>query len=118
TLADGSRVESAAMRIVGQPTHERIAAIPTASRFAERITGRRLTMTLEDSAHRLQAVWRAELRDGSRYVRQEVTLRALGAPLAVREIALVDLTAPGAPVTGTVKGSPVTIGSWFLGFEH
>ena len=117
-LGDGTRVDATAMHIVGTPSDEAVAAIPNASRFAERFGGRRLTVVLEDGARRVQATWRAELRDGSRYVRQELTLRALGAPLPVREIALVDLRARGAQVTGTVKGSPVTIGQWFVGFEH
>src|SRR5205823_6549509 len=76
------------------------------------------TAVLEDANHRVQVTWRAELRDGARYLRQEVTLRALGAPLPVREIALVELRARGAQLSGSVKGSPVTIGSWFVGLEH
>ena len=117
-LADGTRLESTQMRVVGGPMRETLAPNPRSSRAAGRLGGRRLTVTLEDDAHRLRAVWRAELRDGSRYVRQEVTLRPLGAPLAVREIALVDLRAAGAEVTGSVKGSPVAIGPWYVGFEH
>src|SRR5439155_3863102 len=91
-----------------------------ASRLAERFPGQRLTAVLEDQQRRVRATWRAELRDGSRYLRQEVTLQALGAPLPVTELALVDLRAPagGAQLTGTVRGSPVTIGRWFVGFEH
>jgi hypothetical protein len=118
TLGDGSRLDSTQMRVVGTPTSEAIAPIPKASRLAERYAGRRLTVMLEDGSRRLQATWRAELRDGSAYVRQEVTLRALGEPLLVREIALVDLRARGAQVTGTVKGSPITIGDWYVGVEH
>src|SRR5690606_17257376 len=45
-------------------------------------------------------------------------LHARGAPLPVREIALLESSAPGAELTGIVKGSPVTIGDWFTGFEH
>ena len=117
-LADGTRLDSTQMRVVGAPVRETLAPNPRSSRAAGRVAGRRLTVTLEDDAHRLRAVWRAELRDGSRYVRQEITLRPLGAPLSVREIALVDLQARGAEITGTVKGSPVAIGPWFVGFEH
>jgi hypothetical protein len=117
-LADGSRLDATQMRIVGSPVIETLAANARSARAAGRVAGRRATVTLEDEAHRLRAVWRAELRDGSRYIRQEVTLRPLGAPLAVREIALVDFRASGAEVTGAVKGSPVAIGQWLVGFEH
>ncbi|HEY7234171.1 MAG TPA: enterotoxin [Gemmatimonadaceae bacterium] len=118
TLADGTRIDSTQMRIVGTPATETLTPLPQASRFAERVGGRRATVVLEDQAHRVRATWRAVLRDNATYLRQEVTLRALGGPLPVREIALVDLRARGAEVTGTVKGSPVTIGQWFVGFEH
>ena len=118
TLGDGTRLDSTQMRIVGMPTMEALLSRPQASRLAERFQLRQLTMVLEDPERRVQATWRAELRDGSRYLRQEVTLRALGPPLPVREIALVDLRAPGAKVSGSVRGSPVTIGHWFVGFEH
>ncbi len=118
TLADGTRVDSTQMRIVGTPATETIGPSPQASRLAERLTARRVTLLLQDPNERVRVTWRAELRDGSRYLRQEVTLRAIGAPLAVREIVLLDLRARGAALSGNVKGSPITIGSWFVGFEH
>jgi hypothetical protein len=118
TLADGSRLDATQLRIVGSPAMEDLAPMQHASRFAERLARRRATVTLEDRDHRLQATWRAVLGDRASYVRQELTLRALGAPLPVREITLIDLPARGAQVSGSVKGSPVTIGQWFVGFEH
>ena len=117
-LADGTRLDSTQLRIVGTPVTEALTATPGASRLAERLTGRRITAVLEDANHRVQVTWRAELRDGARYLRQEVTLRALGAPLPVREIALVELRARGAQLSGSVRGSPITISNWFVGLEH
>lgn len=118
TLADGTRLDSTRLRVVGDPKIESIAPRAEASRLAERVQGRRVSVALEDPSKRLGVTWRAELREGSHYLRQEVTLRALGAPLPVREIALLEASAPGAKLTGIVKGSPVTIGDWFTGFEH
>ena len=117
-LADGTRLDSTQMRIVGASGMENLAPNARSARAAGRVAGRRVTVTLEDDAQRLRAIWRGELREGSRYLRQEITLQPLGAPLPVREITLVDLRASGAEVTGTVKGSPVAIGQWFVGFEH
>jgi hypothetical protein len=117
-LADGTHLDSTQLKIVGEPSIETIAPRPDASRLAERIPGRRIVVSLRDPDGRLEATWRVELREGSHYLRQEVTFRALAAPLPVREIALVELSARGAKVTGSVKGSPVTISDWFTGFEH
>ena len=121
-LADGTAITSDHLRIVRGPIAEPLAARSGASRLvsrlAERQAGRQVTVVLEDDAKRLRAKWRAVLRDGSPYVRQEVVLEALGAPLAVREISLIDLRAIDAKVSGTVKGSPIVAGTWFMGFEH
>jgi hypothetical protein len=118
TLTDGSTIAASAMHIVSGPTSERLAAQANASRLAERAPGRQVSVVLEDTAKRVRATWRGILRDGSAYIRQELVLQALGEPLPVREIALIDLRAPQATVSGTVKGSPIVAGDWYAGFEH
>ena len=95
-----------------------IDARPRASRLAERLRGTYVTARLTDVAGRVAATWRAELRDGSRYVRQIVTLEALNGPVPIREIALVDLPLAPAEVYGSVAGSPIVSGDLYLGFEH
>jgi hypothetical protein len=120
TLAmhDGTVWRAEDFRVVGAPRVEPLAAHPGAARFAERVGGRQLRATLRHESGKLEAEWRAVLRDGSRYLRQEVTLRAVGGEVPVAGITLVDLSAPGAAVRGTVKGSPVVFGNWYCGFEH
>ena len=114
-LADGSALTSDICGSFAVPIVESLAARRDASRFnsrlAERQAGRQVTVILEDDSHRMRATWRAVLRDGSPYVRQEIVLEALGEPLAVREISLIDLRATDAKVSGTVKGSPIVAGT-------
>lgn len=117
-LSDGTVLRSDMLRVVRGPAHEALAARSGASRLAERIPGRRVTMVLEDQTGRLRATWSALLRDGSPYVRQELAFEALGAPLPVREISMLDLALPNAEVSGSVKGSPIVAGQWYAGFEH
>jgi len=117
-LADGSTLASDAFRVVRAPRHEELSPRREASRLAERIRGERVSMVLEDPAGRVRATWSAVLRDGSSYVRQEVALDALGGPLPVREIVMLDLPLPNGEVSGTVKGSPLVAGLWYAGFEH
>ena len=118
SLNDGSVLASSGMRVVGTPSHEALTAKPGASRLAERIPGRQITVVLEDPARRVRATWRAIVREGGTYVRQEVVLEALQGPLPVREIALVDVRYPESAVSGLVKGSPIVAGQWFAGVEH
>ncbi|HEY9515433.1 MAG TPA: hypothetical protein VIQ74_07080, partial [Gemmatimonadaceae bacterium] len=118
TLADGEVVESRAMRIMAPPRMKSLEADGRASRFVERLQGKQISVSLQDSAGRLRVDWRAVLRDGSSYMREELTIRSLGSELPVREIALIDLQLPGAELSGTVKGSPVVAGTMYMGFEH
>lgn len=116
--SDSDEVVSTAMRLVGSPRIETLVADPDASCFSERLNGRAIVATFEDEQHRVRAHWRGILRDGSHYIRQEITIEALAADLPVDRIELIDLNVPGAEVAGNVKGSPITCGNWFLGFEH
>jgi len=58
------------------------------------------------------------LRDGSEYVRQELTLQAKEKDVNITSVRLVDLQVSGAHVSGAVKGSPIIVGNLFFGFEH
>jgi hypothetical protein len=117
-LGSDEPLRASDLRVVGAPRVEPIAARHGASRLAERLPGRRVAVVLEDYAKRLRVDWRAELRDGSRYIRQELTLRPLTRDLAIRQLVLVDLAGAGATINGTVKGSPLIIDRWFASVEH
>ena len=117
-LADGSSVRASELRLDDGPRRQLLAPEPHAARRAEQLLGQAITATLTDPAGRLRAHWRAVLRDGSEYVRWELTLEALGAELAVREVTLFDFALAGARVVGTVAGSPIVAGNLFLAVEH
>ncbi len=115
---EGPLLRSADFKIVATPVFRDLQPLPTASRAADRLPGRELRVVLEDPASKMRIIWKAILREGANYIRQEVTIRALHEPLALAQISLIDAVVPGAVVSGQVKGSPVTAGTWFLGFEH
>ena len=117
-LADGSRIVSATMKMAAAPKIENLVARPQASCFSERQDGRAMTASFEDAQRGLRATWRAILRDGSNYIRQEIEFSSLKDDLAISRVVMLDLDVNGAAVIGTVKGSPITSGTWFLGFEH
>jgi hypothetical protein len=117
-LQQHASVTSAQMRLVGAPSVEKLQGDTKASRFSERLDGQQIGAQFRDTEGKFEATWRAVLRDGSHYVRQEVTFKALSADLAAQEVCLIDLPLENANVAGTVRGSPIVQGSWFLGFEH
>ena len=116
-LGDGEPLRASEMRVVSSPRVTAIAPASGASRLAERLPGRQVAVQLEDFARRLQVDWRAELRDGSRYIRQQLTIRS-SKDMRVAEIVLVDLPAASATINGSVKGSPIIIDRWFASTEH
>lgn len=116
-LQDGSSIPASSLK-ARAPTFERLAGDHRAARFADRLPGKQVTVELTDPAGRVTVTWRAILRTDSRYLRQEVTVRAIGGDLPVKEIRLADVALPEARISGTVAGSPVVTSGWFLGFEH
>ena len=117
-LADGRVVSASDMRITSQPSVTDLAVQGHASRRADSLPGKAVTVELEDGARTVHATWQAILRNDSDYIRQRVTLVANVASIAIAEIRLVDWELPEARVVGTVKGSPVVAGTVFVGFEH
>ena len=105
-------------RIVGDPKVEPLAANASASRRAEQVPGRSVAVTLRDPDARLEVVWRGVLRDGSGYVRQELSVRALAGDVPLREVSLFDFTAARTWVSGTVRGTPIVVGDAYYAFEH
>ena len=89
-----------------------------ASRLAERLGGREIEVPLTARDGSLRAEWSVVLRDGSLYVRQMVTLSAGGQDVPIARVQLIDANPADAHVVGSVSGSPIVAGNWFLGFEH
>jgi hypothetical protein len=116
-LANGETVKASSMQIADQPRIEDLQPNPDAARLEEHFAGKRVILRLEDSKSKLGVIWSAEMRDGDNYVRQEISLSAAN-DVAIREVRLFDFLAPFAEVSGTVKGSPIVAGDYFLGLEH
>jgi hypothetical protein len=82
------------------------------------VHGEEFDFPLESRDRSLRVVWSLILLDGSSYLRQLVTITALGQGVPIGRIKLIDLPLPGAHVSGSVWGSPIVAGNLFVGFEH
>jgi hypothetical protein len=114
---DGTSIRASEMTLRDGPRVEALHADTGASRAAEHFDGQSIFVRLEDRARKISVAWRGTLRDESNYVRQEITISALNGDQPIAEVRLFDGSLPGASVIGSVKGSPVTAGDLFLGFE-
>lgn len=117
-LKDGRELRSSEMSLASEPAVRDLDANSNASRWSERIDGKKIVATLAASSAHLGITWAAVLRDGSNYLRQEITLHAVGADIPIAEVDLITWKLPEAKVVGSVAGSPVVAGAIFAGFEH
>jgi hypothetical protein len=118
TLDDSTLVRASDFKMDAGPEEEALKSEPDSPRLASRVPGRQLVARFSDLRHHLTAEWRVILRDGSRYVRQELVLRAVDHDVFVKEIILLEEKIPGAETVGVVDGSPVVAGNFFFGYEH
>lgn len=119
TPEPGTRTLNASdMTLAAAPKLARLEPDGDSVRLGERFPGWELSARLTSEKPGFDVLWRAVLRDGANYVRQEVTFRAQREPIELAELVLVDLRAPGAEVVGRVDGSPVANDRWFFGVEH
>ncbi len=117
-LGDGSKLKSSDFKLNGTPQVEKLAPQPDASTAAKHFPGQQVVANFSAPSKNLSAEWRVVLRDGSHYVREELTLRADGKDVLVKEIVLFDAKLPGAKTVGSVDGSPVVANNFFVGYEH
>jgi hypothetical protein len=125
TFKDGTTVQASDMIITSGPQIEDLPSNPRASRAADHFAGKAIHLRLEyeskeklETKKRISIIWRVELRDDSNYLREEISLSAPDNDQRIDEVHLFNGNLPGARVIGTVKGSPVTAGDLFIGFEN
>jgi hypothetical protein len=117
-LTNGNILRSAEFKLAGEPQAASAAPNRAASRRAEQLPGKELTAELRRGDGNLSVIWRAVLRDGSRYLRQEFTFSAGTKEMPWKDILLLEINMPGTHSTGTVDGSPVATETAFFGVEH
>jgi hypothetical protein len=117
-LADGHIVEPADMKLLEPVRVEQLKAEPSATVAAEQLAGTAVHYRLGDPAGRFAVDWTVVMREDAHYIRQVLTITAGKEDVAITRVALVDATAPQMRLTGTVKGSPLAAGDFYLGFEH
>jgi len=117
-FGDGTILKSSDFKLIGVPAIEPLKREPGSPTVARHEAGQQLIARFLSPDEKLAAEWRVSLRSGSTYVREELTLHALGQDVLVKEIVLFDDKVPAAQTIGTVDGSPVVAGNFFFGYEH
>ena len=113
----GKQVGASQFELTGRLSCVAVEARDGVARAAERRNGFALTGTFKDRTTGVQVAWRAVLRDGANYVREEAVLTAAAAS-DLASVTLIDLKLENAWIAGTADGSPLIAGDLFFGFEH
>ncbi len=117
TTRDRKSIDASQFQLVGALGCAPIAGRDHAARAGERLGGVALQAQFKDAASGIDVLWRAVLRDGTNYVREEFEFAAaVGSDLS--SITLIDLQLEKPWVAGTADGSPLIAGDNFYGFEH
>jgi len=116
-LQDGRSIQASQMRLLGVPKTSTLDADPTASRAAARLPGKQMCVDLAADDLSMQVRWCLVSRGDAPYLRQEIKIRAAKTPVPLSEVRLIDVQDAAAHVVGTVPGSPLVGGNFYLGFE-
>lgn len=121
SLANGAKLSSTNM----QATKLQVSELPAESgalRLAEQLPGQSISATFTAPDKSFSIEWRAVLRQGSHYLRQEYTLKATDTPVAFSSITplqVIPTDDGGIPyISGnTTHGSVAVTDTLFLGLE-
>lgn len=117
-MKDGSILRASDLTLNRPARIEQFTPNQTAARYSDRLPGVAVHYELGDPAGRFRADWALILRQGSHYIRQSLTITTGEKPVDISDVVLVDVNSPNITLAGLVKGSPLTDGRYFLGFEH
>jgi hypothetical protein len=117
-LTDSAALNASTVNLTAPPTRRALSANPNAARLADHSAGIAIDIPWTSADNDLTGVFTIELRNGSNYLRETLTLTAGPQDAPIREVRLLDATLPDAHVVGAVAGSPIVAGDFFLGFEH
>lgn len=122
-LQNGTLLSSSSMTAESAPIWVDLAADPKAVRQSEKVPGKALECTFVSSPTGVKVKWRAVLREGSAYLRNEMTISS-SRETGVKEIVGMQykmFPAPGSDqevvVSGNTRGSVVVSQLAFAGME-
>jgi hypothetical protein len=113
---DKSLIPASDFTLVEGPVLAALPRDPTSVRAAGRLGGWQISATFRHQKSGVTVRWRAELRDGSHYVRQILSVSGSAGTLTGVQALGADI-GPASVVGTAVAGNPVASAHWFAGLE-
>src|SRR5580698_5933695 len=117
-LGNQGVLSAADLHFSAAPSFHDLKGDKDASRYSDRLDGKEFEGVLENDQGDLRISYSIVLRNGSRYLRQVLSISAVKRDLPITNVRLIDLHLGGIQVVGSVAGSPLVGGNFFFGVEH
>ena len=118
TLRDGTTLKASDFKLATKARTEKLPVELGSPTLSRHFAGQQLVLEFVNEPHHLSAIWATSLREDSDYLRQSLTLQAVGNDVLVKDIVLLDQRIPGAEADGSVDGSPIVADRFYCGCEH
>jgi hypothetical protein len=115
-LRDGRTLTSASMKKLGDTW--RYGNWEKGNRRADELSANGFETTYQDPTSRLTINCKTEIREHAHYLRTEVVILADKKDADIAKVQFFGWPIKDAQVIGTVQGSPISNGTFFLGLEH
>ncbi len=117
-LDSGGILTNMDFRLTSKPAASILGTADTVPTKALGFPGMEISAPMLSADKNIRITWRAQLRDGSNYFRQNITIEAVAKPVKIRKVIFFDGRLEGAEYSGMVPGSPISYKNFFFGFEH
>jgi hypothetical protein len=117
-LEGGVQLTNHDFRLKSKPVERDLQVADSVPAKALRFAGKELSAEMESGDKNIEILWKAQLRDGSNYIRQNITITSVNTPVKISRVTFFDGRLEGAQYSGMVIGSPISCRNFFFGFEH
>ncbi len=117
-LESGKQLTNNDFFLQEEPTVHDIPATDSLPTAALRFSGKEISALMSDKDGHIQIKWKAQLRNGSNYIRQNIEICPQREPLKISQVTFFDGKLEGARMAGSVLGSPIEYRNFFFGMEH
>ncbi len=117
-LDEGTTLTNLDFKLKARPEVHSLKRSRSEPQAASRFPGREIRAALVTKNGNISVQWKAQLREGSNYIRQNIEIKANDRPVKIRKVTFFDGKLEGAEYSGMVIGSPIRYKNFFFGFEH